>query len=972
MASEYGKLTVPVYADTAPLTRQVREAATSAGKSAGEAISSHLSSGAGKLREVAGTVGKSVATGIGLATTAAVAFGVEAFRAASKVEAMNASLEAMARANHVSYQSMQDTIGSLNRLGISTEDAQKTVGDLVRSHLGLASATKLAQVAQNEAVLTGRSYSTVETALTKAVATGNSASLKRAGIYIDSKAALQKYADAHGVLVKNLTLAQKQQATLNAVMEAGKGVSGAFAAQLSTPAGALRFMKLQAEELTISIGDQLVKALRPAFAGFARLAGAISGAVAPGGKLRPLLDALGQVAAKLAAPLGGLATRLGNFVDKLDPAKVKTFADMIVKIGPALAAAGAGAAVFTGAGLLKELPVIGPMFGQLLGPLEKLGPLIGKLPLPLKLFGGAFALLMAVSPQFRAEVMKIVGVLLTGLQPVLEELAKAAIALVPEVVDLAKALGPVLAGALEMLMPLVQLFADALKIIAPALPFIVDGVLAIYAATKLWAAVQWVLNAALDANPLGLIVIALAGVALALIYVWKHCQTFRDVVLGVFHDVWDWLHHYWPLLVAIIAGPIGVATLLIIKNWNTIRSVTVSVWNWLKAFVTGTLNAIRGVVSSQFAAIRNIVNSVIGSVRSIISNGFNAVRGVVSSAARSMVSTLTGMASGFLSAGKSAISNLLSGMGSVLTGIGGWVKAHIVDPVVNAVKSFFGIKSPSKVMEGLGESVTEGFVGGLVKQNPLTVAKKIFGSLPAALGGLVAKGVVAIAKLPGKALAAIGNLGGAIGHLLTKIPGLSGLFGGGSSSGTGQWAGLMRSVLAHFGIPQLFGTFMAQMATESGGNPRAINLWDSNAKAGIPSKGLMQVIDPTFNAYAGPYRSLGIWNPLANIYAAVAYAISRYGSSIGAVLGHGHGYAAGGILNEPVTGFGQHSGQLYRFGENAPAVPEMWSPLNGPGSAPGRLQPVVVNVYPAQHQSETEVAAQVSRSLAWAQATGRA
>ena len=34
---------------------------------------------------------------------------------------------------------------------------------------------------------------------------------------------------------------------------------------------------------------------------------------------------------------------------------------------------------------------------------------------------------------------------------------------------------------------------------------------------------------------------------------------------------------------------------------------------------------------------------------------------------------------------------------------------------------------------------------------------------------------------------------------------------------------------------------------ESGGNPNAINNWDSNAAAGMPSKGLMQTIDPTFN-----------------------------------------------------------------------------------------------------------------------------
>ncbi|MEU7769663.1 transglycosylase SLT domain-containing protein [Nocardia sp. NPDC049190] len=64
---------------------------------------------------------------------------------------------------------------------------------------------------------------------------------------------------------------------------------------------------------------------------------------------------------------------------------------------------------------------------------------------------------------------------------------------------------------------------------------------------------------------------------------------------------------------------------------------------------------------------------------------------------------------------------------------------------------------------------------------------------------------------------------------------------------------------------------------ESGGNPNAINLWDSNAAKGIPSKGLMQTIDPTFNSYSLPGHR-DIWNPVDNIIAGVRYSIERYGS----------------------------------------------------------------------------------------------
>ncbi|SFA55676.1 phage tail tape measure protein, TP901 family, core region [Parageobacillus thermantarcticus] len=64
---------------------------------------------------------------------------------------------------------------------------------------------------------------------------------------------------------------------------------------------------------------------------------------------------------------------------------------------------------------------------------------------------------------------------------------------------------------------------------------------------------------------------------------------------------------------------------------------------------------------------------------------------------------------------------------------------------------------------------------------------------------------------------------------------------------------------------------------ESGGNPRAINLWDSNAKRGQASRGLMQTIPATFNAYKLPGLD-DIWNPIHNAVAAIRYIIDRYGT----------------------------------------------------------------------------------------------
>ena len=141
----------------------------------------------------------------------------------------------------------------------------------------------------------------------------------------------------------------------------------------------------------------------------------------------------------------------------------------------------------------------------------------------------------------------------------------------------------------------------------------------------------------------------------------------------------------------------------------------------------------------------------------------------------------------------------------------------------------------------------------------------------------------------------------------------AGSFGGpigGGSYGVGQWSGLVLRVLGMLGqSASWLSTVLRRMNQESGGNPRAINLWDSNARAGTPSIGLMQVIGPTFAAYAGPFRGLGIYNPLANTYAGLNYALHRYGS-LGALNQPG-GYTNGGTITENMAAVGLSTGRRY-------------------------------------------------------------
>jgi ribosomal protein L12E/L44/L45/RPP1/RPP2 len=92
------------------------------------------------------------------------------------------------------------------------------------------------------------------------------------------------------------------------------------------------------------------------------------------------------------------------------------------------------------------------------------------------------------------------------------------------------------------------------------------------------------------------------------------------------------------------------------------------------------------------------------------------------------------------------------------------------------------------------------------------------------------------------------------------------------------WIREALDIMKKKGIPGSYHGLHKNIIRESSGNPKAINLWDINAQNGIPSKGLLQVIPPTFEAYHVSGTPKDIWNPVSNITAAANYAADRYGS----------------------------------------------------------------------------------------------
>jgi hypothetical protein len=149
------------------------------------------------------------------------------------------------------------------------------------------------------------------------------------------------------------------------------------------------------------------------------------------------------------------------------------------------------------------------------------------------------------------------------------------------------------------------------------------------AASKVAAAAQWLWNAALSANPIGLVIIAVGALVAAVIYAYKHFRWFRDFVNAVWRDIrawtagawhailgaikatWNWVKRNWPLLLGILTGPIGAAVILIIRYrdviWNGIRAV----WRWIGS----AWGHVQGWLSVPVRAAGRIIGGIFGAIR---------------------------------------------------------------------------------------------------------------------------------------------------------------------------------------------------------------------------------------------------------------------------------------------------------------------------------------------------------------------
>lgn len=268
------------------------------------------------------------------------------------------------------------------------------------------------------------------------------------------------------------------------------------------------------------------------------------------------------------------------------------------------------------------------------------------------------------------------------------------------------------------------------------------------AATAVATAAQWLYNAALTANPIGLLIAAIVVIIGLIIYLWTTNEGFRDAVIAIWESIssfvvtvweaivqaaqvaWEWILSIVGAVVDFIVGYAKFVLSIYVAIWNAIATAAVAVWNWIlsiinavingliayirnaQAVVLGVWNAIRTAANIVWKGILAVVNGVINSIRSAVSSVGSFINGIwqgILNAGRTVWKTLESIVSSVMAAIMvpiNAVRDAFESVVSVIQDIISWISRIKIPDVLGGLGDLVGLSASAAVMVPAAASVT--------------------------------------------------------------------------------------------------------------------------------------------------------------------------------------------------------------------------------------------------------------------------
>ncbi|MFC8731566.1 hypothetical protein ACFT5B_03815 [Luteimicrobium sp. NPDC057192] len=413
---------------------------------------------------------------------------------------------------------------------------------------------------------------------------------------------------------------------------------------------------------------------------------------------------------KFADTKNALSAAVGTFEKKNDKSilgplttGMKILIDILPSLTPLIKAMGTGLnLMFTSIG--KGLKSAG--FGHFISVLASIaGPLFAALgPVIVNLGKGFASLVEAVVPMtghgFTQGLIKVsegfshIGSS-GGFQKFLSYVRREG----PKVWALVKDLGGAVVNLVKGLLPLagpalgaVSMFAKVIGSLDPAvITAMVSGILGVVGALKTWRGVQLLLNLAMNANPIGLIITAIGLLVAGVVYAYNHFTWFRkgvqgawkgikaaakavsdwwtrtlvptakhvfDTIKGAVSTAFGWVKKNWPLLLGILTGPIGLAVVFIVQHWQTVKEKLKAGYDWIKRNVFSKFTAAFNAVKSAFGTAGDWIAQRWTNLRTNLHNGWTWISKHVFSPFKSGISAI-----------KTAFKTAKDGIGKIWDGL---------------------------------------------------------------------------------------------------------------------------------------------------------------------------------------------------------------------------------------------------------------------------------------------------------------
>lgn len=344
----------------------------------------------------------------------------------------------------------------------------------------------------------------------------------------------------------------------------------------------------------------------------------------------------------------------------------------------------------------------------------------------------------------------------------------------------------------------------------------------IIASTKLWTAAQWLLNAAMSANPITLVVIAIAALVAAFVVLWNKSEAFRnfwinlwdkvkavastaweaitgffsaawdtikvvwDVVLGYFQTLWAGIQTTFSVVSEVLSGFFSAAWNAIKAIWDFVVGYYQGIWNGIKAVFSVVSSVLTSFFSAAWNGIKAVWNAVVAYYQGIW-DGIKAVFSVVSSVLTEFFSAAWNGIKGIWDAVSGYFSGIWESVKSVFSGVESWFQSIFsaawtaVQGVFSNFGSFFqGLWDTIKsTFSNLGSSLSDA-IGGAVKSGLNGVLSMIERTINNGIS-LINGAIGLINALPGVNVGTIGELslprlakGGIVDNATTAIIGEDG------------------------------------------------------------------------------------------------------------------------------------------------------------------------------------------------------